>query len=461
MEMEQVNGGKLVELSLESVLRKAADLEASLRGCTIRAAEGALTREEGRASQLASLPPPPPPPVSSRPELSEQWQTLTAYIVSLEKEVQYYKQLLQDVQLHQNSSNGAVAAGVARHPEVSDLAQGGRFTAEHWRVLMEEEPEYCVLLLAFSHLSLQELCPVALVCRKWYRASRHPRLWRQVVMSEIVVEPQVLFRLAEWCYSTERLVLHGLMPPPAAQDQDLESYIHKTRGSLEPGLKAMMETSKQALTSLTVTECNLMATERILWLASVHSPNLRSLAYCSEEFPPSSESLWSLANGCRHLQHLTLPPVPESPNANWFNDSCLFVIAQAWPGLLSLTIGGNAITPSGLKEIAQRSQKLQFLEVIYGPSLHKEGVKELLCDGNGFHALNTLILNFTPASHLALQLLIERCHSLCTLELHITMSSYFSKIESDTVTNYSKILANIKKLKRHSRGKEVFHLYEH
>lgn len=58
-----------------------------------------------------------------------------------------------------------------------------------------------------------------------------------------------------------------------------------------------------------------------------------------------------MANGCRHLQHLTLPPVPESPNASWFNDNCLIVIAHAWPELVSLTIGGSSITPDGLKEI--------------------------------------------------------------------------------------------------------------
>lgn len=186
-----------------------------------------------------------------------------------------------------------------------------------------------------------------------------------------------------------------------------------------------------------------MATERVLWLASVHCPNLRSLTYCSEEFPPSSESLWSLANGCRHLQHLTLPPVPESPNAVWFNDNCLLVIAHAWPHLLSLTIGGSAITSHGLKEIAQKNHKLQFLEVIYGPSLHTEAVEEM-CQGNGFNSLATLILNFTPASHLALQFFLESCPNLQTLELHVTMSSYFSEMEADTVANYSKILTNIK-----------------
>lgn len=89
----------------------------------------------------------------------------------------------------------------------------------------------------------------------------------------------------------------------------------------------------------------------ILWLASIHCPNLQSLAYCSDEFPPSSNSLWSLANGCRRLRHLNLPPVLGSPHADCFNDGCLMIIAHAWPSLLSLTIGGSAISAQGLVDI--------------------------------------------------------------------------------------------------------------
>ena len=38
----------------------------------------------------------------------------------------------------------------------------------------------------------------------------------------------------------------------------------------------------------------------------------------------------------------------------------------------------------------------------------------------------------------------ENCPNLQTLELHVTMSSYFSEMEADTVANYSKVLTNIK-----------------
>lgn len=286
-----------MEISLDSVVRKAGELEVSLRSC--RARMSTLAAHKGRASD--SHHPPPPPslcralslpaaaaasvlPAST--DAKEQWQRLTAYIVSLEKEVQYYKQLLQDMQTSHQQEASSSSPSSSR--ERSSLAKRiERPTEEHWKALLEQEPENEVLLLVFSYLSVRELCSAAaLVCYKWHQMTRHPHLWRELVMSETVVHPEALSNLAGCCCSsTKRLVLHGLMPPPATHDEDLQSYIINTRGSLEPGLKAVMEASQDTLTSLTVTECNLMATERVLWLASVHCPNLRSLTYCSEEFP--------------------------------------------------------------------------------------------------------------------------------------------------------------------------------
>lgn len=38
----------------------------------------------------------------------------------------------------------------------------------------------------------------------------------------------------------------------------------------------------------------------------------------------------------------------------------------------------------------------------------------------------------------------ENCFNLKSLELHVTMTSYFSEVDSQTVTNYNKVLTNIK-----------------
>lgn len=202
-EMENLveSGEKLVEISLDSVLRKAAELEESLRGCktwleeSLSASRGRAAPQPGKGLTLAPAHSHPLPlegkrngipyPVST--ELTDQWQKLTAYIVSLEKEVHYYKQLLQDVQLHQNSNNGGSLLG---RPVGHGLAHSaaGQSAVE---ALLDEDPDSRVLLLVFSYLSVEELCPVALVCSKWYRVTRHPHLWREVVMSETVMQPQV------------------------------------------------------------------------------------------------------------------------------------------------------------------------------------------------------------------------------------------------------------------------------
>ncbi len=131
---------------------------------------------------------------------AEQWQKLTAYIVSLEKEVQYYKHLVQDVQAKQQEQGGqgdgdSPSTGMPACPGGGGGAagsEGGRkVVADYWKEMLQSDPENHVLLLVFAHLSARELCQAARVCRKWYTISRHPLLWRELVMTETVVKPQV------------------------------------------------------------------------------------------------------------------------------------------------------------------------------------------------------------------------------------------------------------------------------
>ncbi len=96
---------------------------------------------------------------------------------------------------------------------------------------------------------------------------------------------------------------------------------------------------------------------------SIHCPNVKSLSYASEEFPPSAEALWSLTNGCRSIQHLYLPPVLGSPNQDSFNDAALHIIATGWSNLVSLTVGGKFISVNGLVEISEFVYQL-FIECV-------------------------------------------------------------------------------------------------
>lgn len=190
-----------VEISLDSVLRKATELEVSLRVCKARAETSppAEPAEEGRISQplVAATTTTTTTRVPASVDLTDQWQKLIAYIVSLEKEVQYYKQLLQDVQASQNTEVTKVTdttdCPVGGQHLVSSQTKGqeGEMNAEYWKTLMDKDSWTHALLYVFSYLSRQELCRASLVCRKWYRMSRHPQLWKEVIMSETMVEPEV------------------------------------------------------------------------------------------------------------------------------------------------------------------------------------------------------------------------------------------------------------------------------
>ena len=186
-----------MEISLESVLRKASRLEDSLRSCKTRA----LLPDPVKSRPTVATTPPPlssrhrarysssPPPSST--ELAGEWQKLTAYIVSLEKEVQYYKQLAQDVQNTSSKTNSASTPARDSPAGVLTTPQAGPPSLQYWKEYLDTDPESRALLLVFNYLSVPELHHAALVCRKWYRLSRHPQLWKEVIMSDIMVAPEV------------------------------------------------------------------------------------------------------------------------------------------------------------------------------------------------------------------------------------------------------------------------------
>lgn len=214
-----------------------------------------------------------------------------------------------------------------------------------------------------------------------------------------------------------------------------------------------------------------------------------------------------MANGCRHLKHLSLPPVLGSPNSSCFNDNCLRVIAQGWSNLVTLTVGGKTITAEGLAEVgkntslllyylirrgslslllsleeccvhsqyivfvlwlllihyiglfvcgsyshhtpvhstAQSCPNLRYLEIIHGPDLDKQAMT-LLCQDNNLSSLTTLILNFTPSTHVALVVVLGHCLRLQRLDLHVTLHCYFpSQTNSgEDVSAYEQIIRNLK-----------------
>ena len=113
-------------------------------------------------------------------------------------------------------------------------------------------------------------------------------------------------------------------------------------------MDALLSQCGPSLTSLTISECSLLLTERCLWLASKCCSSLTSLVYSSNEFPATPESLWSLANGCTGLRELDLRPSEDSEIRRRFTDKCLNVVSVGFPLLTHLTIGGERLTIEGI-----------------------------------------------------------------------------------------------------------------
>ncbi len=91
----------------------------------------------------------------------------------------------------------------------------------------------------------------------------------------------------------------------------------------------------------------------MFWFISKYCNNLISLLYYSNEFPVTTNGLWSLANGCTNLKELHLYPSNDTELNQQFNDKCLQIIASGFPLLTALTVGGNNITIIGISTIGQ------------------------------------------------------------------------------------------------------------
>ena len=99
-------GEHLPGISLDSVVKKASELERILRGCKIAAAHEKLSTpplQEGRGHtsskvNTSDLPSPHSEVDGGSTGLKTHWHQLSTYIVGLEKEIQYYKQLVDDNQ---------------------------------------------------------------------------------------------------------------------------------------------------------------------------------------------------------------------------------------------------------------------------------------------------------------------------------------------------------------------------
>ena len=125
-------GELLPGIALDSVVEKASELERILRGCKIAAAHDKLSTpplEEGRGHTSSKVNTSDQLPSSSEVDggsaagLNTHWRQLSTYIVGLEKEIQYYKQL---VDANQRTAVGHASAQERGPRSLQPLAHQSR-----------------------------------------------------------------------------------------------------------------------------------------------------------------------------------------------------------------------------------------------------------------------------------------------------------------------------------------------
>jgi len=325
----------------------------------------------------------------------------------------------------------------------------------------EPQPVYTThemaLIKIFSYLTTKDICVIRGVCKRWLTVTQHPSLWRHIEIKDAMIPVSSFYNIAQWCTGTEKIHIQGVIPTPTLNDEELNAYVVRQKGSFEPALAIILRSSASTLKSIILDECNIMITQRVFWLISVHCPQLTELRYSSDEFPPTPAALWSLSIGCPNITSLHFPPVFASSFVTHFNDQCLVSIADGWPYIGSLSIGSPSVSSEGLHFIVKQCQHLQHLCIMYCQQI-TESTVALFCK-SGLRKIQTLTVMFTRISAKAVVYFIRNCRQLKRFELHLGYSDYFNEDPSeDTILKYKMIIKNFQDLLGYSDLRQVFKL---
>ncbi|XP_054457899.1 F-box only protein 41-like [Anoplopoma fimbria] len=283
---------------------------------------------------------------------------------------------------------------------------------------------FCVL----PYLDVRSLLHAAEVCSDWRFVARHPAVWTRLRLENARVSAEFLTTLSQWCTQTQTVVLNNLKPRSRRADETREDYHKNTRGSVEPGVEALLQSAGGSLLHLSVSQCPHILTDRTLWLASCYSRSLETLTYRSSSDPLGHEVLWALGAGCRNIRSLQVAPAHPCQQPTRFGNRCLQTIGRCWPHLLSLSVGGAACGTQGLAALVHTCADLQVLELERITDLSLQAATEL-CEG-GLRSLETLILTHTPVSGQAILHFHSMCANLRSITVEASVSDYF--VEPDT-----------------------------
>ncbi|XP_058480564.1 F-box only protein 41-like [Solea solea] len=303
---------------------------------------------------------------------------------------------------------------------------------------------FCVL----PYLDVRSLLRAAEVCSDWRFVARHPAVWTRLQLENARVSPEFLTTLSQWCTQTQSVILNNLKPRGRRVDETREDYHRNTRGSVEPGVEALLRSAGGSLLHLSVSQCPHILTDRTLWLASCYSRNLRTLTYRSSSHPLGQEVLWALGAGCRSISGLQVAPAHPSQQPTRFGNRCLQTIGRCWPHLRSLSVGGAGCGTQGLVSVVRTCAHLQVLELERITNLSLQVATEL-CEA-GLKSLQTLILTHTPVSGQAILHFHSVCANIRSIRVEVSVSDYFEEPDAPEARRlFGEILSTLKVLQMH------------
>ncbi|XP_043954350.1 F-box only protein 41-like isoform X3 [Gambusia affinis] len=309
------------------------------------------------------------------------------------------------------------------------------------------------LFCVFPYLDVRSLLLAAEVCCDWRFVARHPAVWTRLRLENARVSAEFLQTLSQWCTQTQIVILNNLKPRSRRSDETREDYHKNTRsegvlclrGSVEPGVEALLRSAGGSLLHLSVSQCPHILTDRTLWMASCYCRNLQTLTYRSSSDPVGQEVLWALGAGCRNICSLQVAPAHPSQQPTRFGNRCLQTIGRCWPHLRCLSVGGAGCNTQGLVTVVRSCTHLQVLELERIPDLSLQVATEL-CRA-GLKSLQTLILTHTPVSGQAILHFHGVCSNIRSIVVDVSVSDYFEEPDTQEAKHlFGEILSTLKVL---------------
>uniref|UniRef100_A0A672ZB62 Si:ch73-290k24.5 n=1 Tax=Sphaeramia orbicularis TaxID=375764 RepID=A0A672ZB62_9TELE len=299
------------------------------------------------------------------------------------------------------------------------------------------------LFCVFPYLDVRSLLRVAEVCSDWRFVARHPAVWTRLHLENSRISAEFLITLSQWCTQTQTVVLNNLKPRSRRTNETREDYHRNIRGSVEPGVEALLRSAGGSLLHLSVSQCPHILTDRTLWLASCYCRNLSALTYRSSSDPLGQEVLWALGAGCRNISSLQVAPAHPCQQPTRFGNRCLQTIGRCWPHLSSLSVGGASCDTQGLVGVVRSCSKLQLLELERITDLGLQAATQL-CEA-GLKTLHTLILTHTPVSGQAILHFHSVCANIRSIVVQVSAADYFEEPDTQEAQHlFGEILSTLK-----------------